>query len=431
MTIDIKKNKSFCPYPFYHSYIGSRYERKLCCVSDDIEGYDKTSQEEFWNSDYMKEVRQKMILGEKIDVCGRCYDFEKLGLKSLRLGSGESAVNEHSFAKLMDGYDYETGEMKQGPSYFDHRTIHCNLQCVSCGPPYSSTHQILHEKMWGGKINFTIDEKFEDIYGQEIIDALESKRCESIYWAGGEPTMSKMHWNVVEKLRELSQNPDYAEYVENLRIHYNTNLTRLFWKGNHIPSLLEFYQPSIQASIDGTHETFEYCRDGGKWGSVSVNWDQYYEKLNKRKQFGIASVLSSPVLMDIDRWFEFFSKYDITIYNHKYACDISSYPHSVQAMLDVRLLPQHIFDRVVGHAIEKFEKCDMPGADVSISYLKSYITERQENKDFFDNESNLRIIKRNTMRRDQFLKTPRPFHELLNIIDKETYEWYSSIKHEY
>ena len=123
MTIDIKKNKSFCPYPFYHSYIGSRYERKLCCVSDDIEGYDKTSQEEFWNSDYMKEVRQKMILGEKIDVCGRCYDFEKLGLKSLRLGSGESAVNEHSFAKLMDGYDYETGEMKQGPSYFDHRTI--------------------------------------------------------------------------------------------------------------------------------------------------------------------------------------------------------------------------------------------------------------------------------------------------------------------
>ena len=427
MTIDIKKNKTFCPYPFYHSYIGSRYERKLCCISDDIADHQKTSQKEFWNSEYMKETRKKMVAGEQIDACKICYYFEELGLKSLRLGSGESVVNEHCFSKLMEGYDYETGEMSLGPSYFDHRTIHCNLQCVSCGPPYSSTHQNLHEKMWGTKIDFTVDEQFEEVYGQEIIDALESKRCASIYWAGGEPMMSNMHWNVVEKLRELSQNPEYSDYVENLRIHYNTNLTRLFWKGNHIPSLLEFYQPSIQASIDGTHETFEYCRDGGKWGSVEVNWNQYYEKLNKKKQFGIASVLSAPVLMDIDRWFDFFGKYDVTIYNHKYMCDINTYPDSVQGMLDVRLLPKNIFDRVVGHAIDRFKTCGMPGAEISISYLESYITEREQNLSVFDNRHYLRVIKNNTLRRDQFLKTKRPFHELLQIIDSEAYEWYMNL----
>ena len=427
MTIDTKQNKSFCPYPFYHSYIGSQYERKLCCISDDIVEHTKTSQKEFWNSEYMKNVRKKMLAGEKISECKRCYEFEDLGLKSLRLGSSQSVANEHTFAKLMEGYNYDTGEMELGPSYFDHRTIHCNLQCVSCGPPYSSTHQNLHEKMWGSKIDFTIDMDFEDTYGKEIIDALVAKRCESIYWAGGEPMMSKMHWEVVEKLRELAADPEYSDYVENLRIHYNSNLTRLFWKGNHIPTLLEFYQPSIQASIDGTHETFEYCRDGAKWDSVQENWNQYYQKLNKRRQFGIASVLSLPVLLDIDRWFDFFSKYDITIYNHKYVCDIDTYPHSVQALLDVRLLPQHIFDRVVGHAIDRFKTCGMPGADISISYLEAYITERNNNKDFFDNSDNLKIIKRNTHRRDQFLKTPRPSSQLFKLVDAETYEWFTNI----
>ena len=84
MSIDSVSNKSICAYPFTHSYIGSQYERKLCCVSDDIVELQKTNLKNFWNSDIMRDVRLKMINGEKISYCKRCYDFEQTGVPSLR-----------------------------------------------------------------------------------------------------------------------------------------------------------------------------------------------------------------------------------------------------------------------------------------------------------------------------------------------------------
>ena len=39
---------------------------------------------DFWNSDIMRDVRLKMINGEKISYCKRCYDFEQTGVPSLR-----------------------------------------------------------------------------------------------------------------------------------------------------------------------------------------------------------------------------------------------------------------------------------------------------------------------------------------------------------
>lgn len=210
-------------------------------------------------------------------------------------------------------------------------------------------------------------------------------------------------------------------------VHYNTNLTRISWNGKHIPDMLEFYQPSIQASIDGTNETFEYCRDGASWQSVSSNWDSYFSKLNRNSQFGIASVLSSPVIMDIDRWFDFFEPYGVKVYNHKYISHFEHYPGAAQGFLDIRLFPKHIFYRIINHAIDRFSSSELIGCSKSIDILKSYIHEREENIDVFENQEMLRQLKKNTEYRDQFLKTPRKYSELLKIIDPEAYEWYMSI----
>lgn len=429
MTINTENNKSICRYPWVHSYIGSQYERKICCISEDIISEQKTQTKDFWNSSTMKEVRRKMILGEKIDACSVCYKNEEQNIESLRQQSWDDIRSEEELISEIVNKTSEDGSISELPTYFDYRTIHCNLQCLSCSSIYSSKHISLYKEMWGhppvawntGK-QFFIDYEFEDSMAQEIVECLDQRRLTKIYWAGGEPMMSNVHWKVVEKLLEIqTQDP---EYLNKIFIHYNTNLTRLFWNGKLIPELLEFYQPSIQASLDGTHETFEFCRDGASWENVSSNWKQYYSRLNSKRQFGLSSIMSAPVLMDIDRWFEFYEPYDPVLHSHKLFNQINS--ASMQGFLDIRLYPQEIFDRIINHAIQKFESCSLRGKERTIAILKSYKLDKMQNPIYSD-EGMIHTIKKNYEYREKFLKGKHTFESLTAIIDPEVRDWYLSI----
>jgi hypothetical protein len=169
MTINTENNKSICKYPWDHSYIGSQYERKLCCISDDIVSEEKTETKDFWNSAVMKDVRKKMIAGEKINACSVCYKNEEQNIESLRQQSWKSPQSEEEMIAEVVSKTNEDGSTLDLPTYFDYRTIHCNLQCISCGSLYSSKHASLFSEMWNrrpkmfpsGK-EFVIDYEFED-----------------------------------------------------------------------------------------------------------------------------------------------------------------------------------------------------------------------------------------------------------------------------
>jgi hypothetical protein len=429
MTIDTENNKSICGYPWLHSYIGSQYERKICCISQDLVSEEKKETKDFWNSSMMKDIRKKMIAGEKIDACSVCYKNEEQNITSLRQQSWNDSPA--SIADIIDKIDKtcEDGSVTELPVYFDYRTIHCNLQCISCGCIYSSKHISLYNhmwnespKMWPSGKEFVIDYEFEDSMTEEIIECLDKRRLTKIYWAGGEPMMSHVHWKVVEKLLEIELVD--PEYIQKIFIHYNTNLTRLFWKGKLIPDLLKFYQPSIQASLDGTHETFEFCRDGASWDAVSTNWKEYHSKLNDNGQFGLSSIMSAPVLMDIDRWFEFYEPYDPELHSHKLFGNIG--PASPQGFLDIRIYPQQIFDRIVDHAIKRFEECSLRGKDRTIAVLKSYKLDKATDPLYSDTEI-LQMMKENWEYREKFLLGKHTFESLTAIIDPEVRDWYLSI----
>ncbi len=429
MTINTENNKSICRYPWVHSYIGSQYERKLCCISEDIVPEEKTQTKDFWNSSVMKDVRKRMIAGEKINACSVCYKNEEQNIQSLRQQSWKDHQTEEEMISDAISKTEEDGSISELPVYFDYRTIHCNLQCLSCGSIYSSKHNSLFREMWGhapkmwpsGK-EFVIDYKFEDSMAQEIIDCLDQRRLTKIYWAGGEPMMSHVHWKVVDKLLQIqSEDPSY---LQKIFIHYNTNLTRLYWNGKLIPDLLQFYQPSIQASLDGTHETFEFCRDGASWDAVSTNWKEYHSRLNEKNQFGLSSIMSAPVLMDIDRWFDFYEPYDPELHSHKLFSNITA--DSYQGFLDIRLYPQEIFDRIFNHAINKFENCSLRGKERTIAILQSYKIDKSQNKIYSDLET-IKTIKKNWEYREKFLKGKYTFESLTAIIDPEVRDWYMSI----
>jgi hypothetical protein len=426
-NIDFKTNKSICPYPWFHSYSGSRYERKLCCISKEIPTCNKQETAEFWNSDVMKKVRLDMLNGKKIDVCENCYQLEDVGVSSLRQ---ESSIQfGHELLSKTFTETNEDGSLDLLPRYYDYRTIHCNLQCISCGPVFSSQHMTLHDKRYpkDNNFGFSIDKDFEQTLTDEMIQGLINKRITDIYWAGGEPMMSPMHWSVMEKMKELSIiDSEWEEYIMGIKIHYNTNMTKTTWKGQNVYKLLSaFKHLTLQVSIDGVAETFEYTRDGAYWDEVKTNWKEAFDTgINLQ----IASVLSAPVLIDIDRWFDFFEPYGVYVFNHKFHSDLQDYPNNSQAMLDIRTYPKHIFDRVINHAIKRFENSkNLKNIDKSINILNALRVERERNSDFFDNPNLIKKLKIKSEERDKFHLTGKKYSTLLQQVDPEIYEWYMNL----
>ena len=77
--------------------------------------------------------------------------------------------------------------------------------------------------------------------------------------------------------RLISDGVDNTEYIDLIKVHYNTNLTKSKWKNKSIPEMLSKYKRLyIEASLDGVYETFEYTRDGANWKEVEKNWQEYY-----------------------------------------------------------------------------------------------------------------------------------------------------------
>lgn len=419
MSIDIENNKSICPYAWTHSYIGARYGKKLCCVSKNIAGHRKMTDDEFWNCQKMKDIRLAMLKGEPVDECETCYENESKGIKSLR----QIVVKDYSYDSRFENLELITnsdGSTLEKISYFDYRTIYCNLQCISCGDIFSTKHIALAKKMYPDEISFKIDKEFEQKMTDSLISALDKKECTDVYWAGGEPLISKMHWTFIEKLQDLRNDPNTKEYANSINMHYNTNLTKVYWKDKLIPKMLQPNRPQIYASLDGAYETIEYCRDGVSWPKIRENWDIYHEHL--QDNLGLSPILSAPFLLDIDRFFDFFEPYQSLMHTHRFLGNVTNLD-KINDLLDIRLFPQNIVDRVLNRAIKKFTKTKFKLIGDTLNIL-NYLKKHPLNV----NKKNLGDIKRKIMVRDKYLITNRSFGELLKIIDTEASDWYESIE---
>ena len=88
--------------PWMEFILGPSPHIRLCCVAEravenkDGEAYttEKTSLEDYWNSYGLRQIRKKMLAGEKIKACEHCYYQETIGRTSYREHS-----NEHWFKK--------------------------------------------------------------------------------------------------------------------------------------------------------------------------------------------------------------------------------------------------------------------------------------------------------------------------------------------
>ena len=322
-------SKVFCNKPFNHNYIHTNGKIRLCCTTiqdiptdNNYNLYDasKHTIDEYWNSNRMKEIRRKMIAGEKIRDCERCYKQEEMGVESLRSTTGM----EQYIKETADDGTYSnpatTMQMQLGNI--------CNLKCKMCSQMYSHMHGLetleigrqdpdwLHwVKEQGANVNNWTNElgiKQEWYRNTEFkLKMFEhiSKNIKHLNVIGGEPTL-------IPEFYELFEYCDRQGTLDGKTITLVTNLT------NTNPRLTKWLpkleQWTIWASVDGLGERTEYIRYPSKWEKILESLEFYRSNLGNNGKITLSpavQLLNIDQLDDMIKWWEDWCGGEM---NHRY-----------------------------------------------------------------------------------------------------------------
>ena len=256
---DHLNNNSFCILPFVHQEKKFNGTYHVCCYGDQLQSDhpDQTSKESF-NSDKIKNIREKMLAGVRPSECESCYKLEDQNISSPRHRENHTWGNWRSTHEAIDKTftDYlEQREMK--PISYDLRYSNtCTLKCRMCNSSSSSALNAEYKK-----INHHWPEKFWFTDNPRINHDLELHAdIQKIYLAGGEPLVEPLNLELLDKL---------ADYNPNLVILINTSLNHLSDKFVNV--LNRFNYLTLVVSIDGTNNVNDYIRHGSNFNTVVEN----------------------------------------------------------------------------------------------------------------------------------------------------------------
>jgi len=223
---------------------------------------DMVSYDEFWNGEYMKNVRKKFLAGEKLAECGNCFgdankEEDERYYKTFDKLYGDMVEN------IIKNTNHETGETTISPVYLDYRNSLCNLKCKTCYSGSSSSISTASNISTGKTIFPIIDYKKTFNSQWDDFQKIISEKTQRIYWAGGEPLMNPMYWRTMDYIIENGWT--------HIGMFYNTNITKLvddklFERAMKYFTIFE--ETHINVSIDGIGEVNDYVRAGSKWDEV-------------------------------------------------------------------------------------------------------------------------------------------------------------------
>ncbi len=236
-----------------------------CCMSDPefpIGNTQEQSLQEIWNGEELRNIRMNMLQDKPSKECRRCYELEENGMSTLRTGSiGNYAHHWDKVEATSD--DGSAGDVNM--AYMDIRFSNlCNLKCRSCGPQFSSSwfedHKAIYGKLNHPKILQVRDEMKS--FMDELDPLLES--VERVYWAGGEPLITKEHYNILDKWIAMDK--------RNVSMDYTTNFTQMYYKKKTAFDYWnKFENVRVAASLDANHARGEYLRKNMVWSEVVQN----------------------------------------------------------------------------------------------------------------------------------------------------------------
>ena len=225
-----------------------------CCLADHID-LEHTTVQEFWNHDYLVNLRNQNSDSKIPYECRACSKLEHAGLHSRRSNHLQYYTDEEL--------------TRPGVRMFDiHLPNLCNLRCTICGP-YDSSSWHEDAKLLG------LELKDEWRYSKDIQYNVKNLELpSSLEWVkfwGGEPLLTELHADFLELL-------DQQGLLAQIRLMYNTNGTvkvsdrvlKLWEKARLI---------EVWFSIDDIGDRFEYQRYGANWSQVTDIMQWYHDHL--------------------------------------------------------------------------------------------------------------------------------------------------------
>ena len=295
MEID---NKVFCALPFTYLYVDSINEYKVCSdarLSSHI-STNEMSILDYYNSDYLNEIRFDMLRGELSDdikgTCVRCIEREELGSWSRRIKSIDPKIIK-DFKKGIDLIP------RSNVIKFKFGNL-CNLKCLMCGP-YSSSrwakerdslqemeiHKELLDQISAAELS-RYGDLYQKTFNHEFFYDMERltynfdekfykefkiilKYVNTIVVSGGEPFLND---EVYEFIRWLIEN----KFSSKVHLIILSNMTKV--PKNFKSYFNKFNKFSIHVSIDGVGKKDEYIRRGTIFEEKDKNIKQIIDYFN-------------------------------------------------------------------------------------------------------------------------------------------------------
>ena len=265
------------------------------------------------DSDYFNSIRERMLAGEQLSECRQCIEEEKHDITSMR-------------EQLNEKYSQYIGK-KPKLRYIELAfSTHCNLACRMCNESFSSKWKLINNP------KLTVDTSI-DAFDLENYD-VDLSELDTIKAVGGEPFLSKNHYDYLDKLINQSNNP------KDITLIYHTNGT-IFPNKNIIDYWKKLKKVQIIVSVDAYGELNTYLRPGSSWKKINETIDKFKNIEDVNIQLGKHAVITSLNVLQLPQLIEWIVK----TFGHfpgTGVFDVARYPEH----LSVAYLPEEEKDKI-------------------------------------------------------------------------------------
>jgi hypothetical protein len=190
---------------------------------------------------------------------------------------------------------------------------------------------------------------------------------------GGEPLMSKNHFNFLRKLIDLG-------VAGNIQIDYNSNGTvyseKFFDLWDHFKSV------KISFSIDDVEDRFEYQRNGANWSQLNDNIRKYCAKISDKFTIDIFPTINIQnvyYLPELLLWAQTVNlPISFSILHGPAFLSIQNIPNDARAAIIAKLQPFVHYD-VINAVINVLEQTTDCNSHAFNEYMKTLDRERSQN----------------------------------------------------
>ena len=292
-------NKTYCKYAFNSMHWDVNGRTAPCCTFRGSNTPINLSISEYWNSKWLAEVRRKMIAGEKVEGCNRCYEEERMGGTSMReRKSGPSIYNIQELNPVLERIHITYSNL-------------CNKTCNICRPYRSHLIGREYQKIIDADPNNIWmkhkreDQPYTDLTLNTIkFDGLDDEKISDIKnhiislkridLTGGEPFIHMEYINKLLKILIESNRQD-------IKIVVATNGS---WTKEILDRFLQFTDVQFNISVDGINNLYDLVRSPHtwEWFVEKINLLNEYPNIRQRYE-AVINVFNVHQLADIVKYF--------------------------------------------------------------------------------------------------------------------------------